>query len=112
MLDKLRENRDRERLDNIELVLGTETDPKLTPNSLDLALLVDVYHELSHPAEMIEGIRAALKPARRLVLVVYRGDDLAVPIQPRVKEYYRVALAEIVPMGLRHLDALCFLPRQ
>jgi len=112
MLDKLRENRDRERLDNIELVLGTETDPKLTPNSLDLALLVDVYHEFSHPAEMMEGIRAALKPAGRLVLVEYRGEDPAVPIKPLHKMTEPQVLEEIVPMGFRHLETLSFLPRQ
>jgi hypothetical protein len=74
--------------------------------------MVDVYHEFSHPAEMMEKIRAALKPAGRVVLVEYRGEDPSVPIKPLHKMTERQVLEEIVPCGFRHLETLRFLPRQ
>jgi hypothetical protein len=82
------------------------------PNSVDLVLLVDVYHEFSQPAAMMEKIRAALKPTARLVLVEYRGEDPSVPIKPLHKMTERQVLEEIVPMGFRHLETLDVLPRQ
>ena len=112
MLDELARSRDREGLQNIETILGTETDPKLLPDSVDLVLLVDVYHEFSQPAAMMEKIRAALKPTARLVLVEYRGEDPSVPIKPLHKMTERQVLEEIVPMGFRHLKTLDSLPRQ
>ena len=112
MLDQLKSRRDKEGLENIDLILGTETDPKLPVKSLDLALLVDVYHEFSRPSEMMEKIRAALKATGRLVLVEYRGEDPAVPIKPLHKMTERQVLDEINPMGFRHVETLNFLPRQ
>ena len=112
MLDLLAENKNKAGLDNIDLILGTETDPRLSVASVDLVLMVDVYHELSHPAEMMEKIRAALKPAGRLVLVEYRGEDPSVPIKPLHKMTERQVIEEIVPCGFRHLETLRFLPRQ
>jgi SAM-dependent methyltransferase len=67
---------------NVKTVLGTITDPKLPPDSLDLALMVDVYHEFEHPYEMLAAIVRALKPGGRLVFVEFRGGDPAVPIKP------------------------------
>jgi len=112
MLDELARSRDREGLQNIDTILGTVTDPKLLPNTVDLVLLVDVYHEFSQPAAMMEKIRAALKPKARLVLVEYRGEDPSVPIKPLHKMTERQVLEEIVPMGFRHLETLNVLPRQ
>ena len=60
MLDLLKKNRDQAGLKNIELVLGTETDADLPPTAVDLALLVDVYHEFQQPEEMIAAVRASL----------------------------------------------------
>jgi ubiquinone/menaquinone biosynthesis C-methylase UbiE len=112
MLDLLIESRDRAGLDNVEPILGTPTDPRLLPNSIDLALLVDVYHEFSAPEAMMEKIRAALKPSGRLVLVEYRGEDPTVPIRPLHKMTEHQVLDEIVPLGFRHLETLGMLPRQ
>ena len=61
-----------EHLSNVEIVQGTETDARLPDNAIDLALLVDVYHELWHPQEMLRSIRRSLKPNGELVLVEYR----------------------------------------
>ena len=66
---------------NIETVLGTESDPRLDPASVDLILLVDAYHEFSYPREMGLAMANALKPGGRLVLIEYRGEDPNVPIK-------------------------------
>ncbi len=67
---------------NVKPVLGTAADPRLPAGKLDLVLMVDVYHELEYPYEMLGAIARALKPGGRLVFVEYRGNDPAVPIKP------------------------------
>ena len=67
---------------NVNAVLGTLTDPRLPAGSLDLALMVDVYHELEFPYEMLVAIVRALKSGGRLAFVEYRGNDPTVPIKP------------------------------
>jgi SAM-dependent methyltransferase len=69
-------------VENVVPVLGTITDPKLPDNSVDLALMVDVYHEFSHPYEMMQAICRALKPGGRVAFVEYRAEDPEVPIKP------------------------------
>jgi len=112
MLDLLKKNRDRAGLKNIELVLGTETDADLPPAAVDLALLVDVYHEFQKPEQMITAIRGALRPEGVLVLVEYRGEDPSVPIKPEHKMTVEQVLKEIEPMGFRLRKKLDFLPWQ
>ena len=85
MLDMLKERADKEKLSNIELVLGTETDPKLPDTSCDLILLVDVYHEFSEPAAMLAAMKKSLKPGGQIVLVEFRAEDPNVPIKPEHK---------------------------
>ena len=63
-------------------MLGTTTDPRLPAGALDLALMVDVYHEFEFPYEMLASIVRALKAGGRLVFVEFRGNDPAVPIKP------------------------------
>lgn len=67
---------------NIVPILGDTDNVKLTPASIDLAVLVDVYHELAYPYEVMRSLIRALKPGGRVVLVEYRGEDPAVPIKP------------------------------
>ena len=112
MLDQLEINRKQEGLKNIELVLSTPTDPRLPRAAIDLALLVDVYHEFQQPEEMVAGIRASLKPEGVLVLVEYRGEDPSVPIKPEHKMTVAQVLREIEPMGFRLRKKLDFLPWQ
>lgn len=59
---------------NVRPVLGTITDPMLPRGSLDLILMVDVYHEFDHPFEMVDAMCRALKPGGRMVFVEYRRD--------------------------------------
>jgi len=82
MLRELEARLGREGITNVLTRLGTEIDPGLAPRSRDLVLPVDVYHELSHPYEMMQAVCRALKPGGRLVLVEYRANDPAVPIKP------------------------------
>jgi len=69
-------------LTQIEPLLGAEDDVKLPASSVDLAVMVDVYHELAFPYEMLASIVHALKPGGRLVFVEYRAEDPQVPIKP------------------------------
>jgi len=85
MIEMLKENIARKGLKNIIPINSSYSDPKLPPNTCDLILLVDVYHEFSHPVQMLAGMRAALKPGGQLVLVEFRAEDHNVPIKPEHK---------------------------
>ncbi len=85
MLDLLRKRMAAARLANIVPVLGTETDPKLPTGHFDLIVLVDVYHEFSHPEAMLAAIRRALRPGGQVALAEFRAEDPNVPIQPAHK---------------------------
>lgn len=91
MLDILQRRIAAERLDNVTAVLGTPEDPRLPKASLDLALMVDVYHELSAPQTFVRRLRDALKPDGRLVLVEYRREDPRIPI----REEHKMSVAEV-----------------
>ena len=64
----------REHLANIETLLGTPDDPKLTPDSLDAALMLKVYHEIAHPQPLLANLRAALKPGARFGIIDKNGN--------------------------------------
>jgi SAM-dependent methyltransferase len=80
MIDLLNRRKAAERLDNITAVLGGVDDPRLPPRSIDLALMVDVYHELAAPQIFLRRLREALKPDGRLVLLEFRKEDPQIPI--------------------------------
>ena len=112
MLALLEENMEARGLKNVRPVLGSETDPGLPASSLDLALMVDVYHEFSYPYEMIEAITRALKPGGRLVFVEYRGEDPAVPIKPLHKMKEEQVRREASVHPLEWVENRADLPRQ
>ena len=112
MLDIIRDKMARERLTNIELVLGTPADPRLPRAAVDMALLVDVYHEFSEPQTMLRRIREALKPGGRLVLLEYRGEDPRVPILPAHKMTVAQAKTEVEAEGFTLTDVKEDLPWQ
>ncbi len=97
---------------NVETVLGSIEDPKLAPESIDLALLVDAYHEFSHPHEMMSALVRALRPGGRIVLVEYRGEDPSVPILPLHKMTEAQAVKEMATVGLHLLQNFSLLPQQ
>jgi ubiquinone/menaquinone biosynthesis C-methylase UbiE len=82
MLAELTQRLGQAGITNVTAVLGTVKDPKLPPASLDLALMVDVYHEFEFPYEMMQAICRAVKPGGRVALVEYRGEDPSIPIKP------------------------------
>lgn len=112
MLDIMRAKQKSNGIDNIEYVLGTEQDPRLPANRVDLAIMVDVYHEFNYPREMMEKIVASLKEGGRVVLVEYRGEDPNVPIKPRHKMTAAQAEKEMKAVGMRLLENKDILPRQ
>ena len=97
---------------NVETVLGTITDPKLPSNGVDLILIVDAYHEFSHPFEMGTAMADALKPEGKLILIEYRAEDRSVPIKPLHKMSENQAIDEMRAIGLKHLRTEDFLPQQ
>lgn len=82
MLDLINAKAKKDKVANIETILGKKDDPKLKKESCDLILMVDVYHEFSHPYEMTEKMVAALKPGGRLAFVEFKANDPKVPIKP------------------------------
>jgi len=112
MLEKLAANARRQKVDNIVRVLGTESDPKLPAEKLDLVILVDVYHEFSRPQRMLDRIRDSLKPGGRLVLLEYRKEDPSVPIRPEHKMSVDEVKAEVTPEGYRFEKVSDILPWQ
>lgn len=99
-------------MSNIVPHLGTQTDPGLPPGEVDAVLMVDAYHEFSHPREVMAGIVEALSDNGRVLLVEYRGEDPSVPIKPLHKMTVEQASREMSAAGLRLAKLHNDLPRQ
>ena len=99
-------------ISNVEPILGSETDPQLPAERVDLALLVDAYHEFAYPREMMQAIVQSLKPDGRVVLVEYRRENPLVAIKPLHKMSQRQAKAELAAVGLTWLETKSVLPQQ
>lgn len=97
---------------NVVPVLGTVMDPKLPPSSVDLVLMVDVYHEFDHPREMMQAVARALKPGGRVVLVEFRAEDPAVPIKRVHKMSEAQAKREMAAVPLEWVETIGVLPWQ
>ena len=91
MIDLLDRRIRSEGLANVTTVLGGMDDPKLPANSIDLAIMVDVYHELQQPQIFLQRLKAAFKPGGRLVLLEFRKEDPKVPIL----EVHKMSVAEV-----------------
>ena len=85
-------------LGQIKPVQGSATAVKLAAASIDLALMVDVYHELEFPYEVLASIVQALKPGGRVVFVEYRAEDASVPIKP----LHKMSEAQVKTEAARH----------
>jgi ubiquinone/menaquinone biosynthesis C-methylase UbiE len=112
MLEMLRRRLEREKIGNVTLVLGDIDDPKLPDASVDLALMVDVYHELARPQLMLQKLRQALRPGGRLVLVEYRKEDPSIPIRLEHKMTVKEARLELEAEGFTLAKVDESLPRQ
>jgi len=96
----------------VKPVLGTSTDPKLPRASVNMVLMVDVYHEFDHPFEMIEAICKSLKPGGRIVFVEFRGEDPKVPIKPVHKMTEAQVRKEMSVHPLEWVETIDSLPQQ
>jgi ubiquinone/menaquinone biosynthesis C-methylase UbiE len=101
MLNLLRERVEHEGLANVTPILGSVHDPRLPSGSVDLVLLVDVYHEFSHPEHMLAAIKRSLKPSGLIVMVEFREEDPEVPIKPEHKMSKTQILKELTANGFR-----------
>lgn len=112
MLDLLAVRMKERGVKNVRGVLGTIEDPKLPEGRMDLVIMVDVYHEFSHPYEMLRQITRSLKPGGRVVFVEYRAEDPEVPI----KRLHKMSEAQVRREALIHdlewVETLKDLPRQ
>jgi len=97
---------------NVLPVQGEVNDPRLPADTLDLELMVDVYHEFSEPQTMLRHLRAALKPDGRLVLLEYRKEDPSIPIRPDHKMSVSEAKLELEAEGFTLSQVNESLPRQ
>jgi ubiquinone/menaquinone biosynthesis C-methylase UbiE len=97
---------------NVVSVLGSDTTVKLPPASVDLAIMVDVYHELAYPSEVLDSIVGALKPGGHIVFVEYRAEDPAIAIKPLHKMSERQVRREATAHGLRWERSIESLPIQ
>ncbi len=112
MLDMLRERAGARRVTNVKPILGALHDPNLPAGEVDLVLLVDVYHEFSHPPEMLTAIRNSLSPTGRVALVEFRTEDPAVPIKPLHKMAQAQCVKEFTANKLKLVGQFDELPWQ
>jgi ubiquinone/menaquinone biosynthesis C-methylase UbiE len=112
MLDLLAKKMADRGISNVKGVLGTVTDPKLPVHSVDLVLMVDVYHEFDHPFEMVQAICRALKPGGRVAFVEFRAEDPKVPIKEVHKMSEAQVRKEMSAQPLEWVETIATLPWQ
>ncbi len=97
---------------NVKTVLGNDKSPELPPATIDLALFVDVYHELEWPSEMMASLITSMKPGGKIVLVEYKAEKKRLPIARLHKMTEAQVRLEMEALGLVFIDNLDVLPRQ
>nr|WP_081441575.1 class I SAM-dependent methyltransferase [Pirellula staleyi] len=112
MLKFLNERADAAEISNLSPILGTFTDPRLPKGKLDLVLMVDVYHEFSHPEQMLAAIRNSLSEKGLAVLVEFRSEDPKVPIKAEHKMSKEQILKELPANGFKLVKEFDGLPWQ
>lgn len=108
----LQERARREGATNVEVIRGAEKSPHLPDTSVDLAIMVDVYHELSYPAEMLQALHKALRKGGYLLLLEYRAEDPSIPIKELHKLSVAQAKKELAANGFVLAEQKEFLPIQ
>jgi ubiquinone/menaquinone biosynthesis C-methylase UbiE len=97
---------------NVEVVKGGTQSPNLPANSIDYALMVDVYHELEYPQEMLKAIKESLKPGGKLILMEYRAEDESIQIIPLHKTSIKQLRKELEANGFKLVGKSDSLPIQ
>ena len=100
MLALLEAERDKYNINNIETVIGTDREPNLPNESIDMAVMFDAYHEFAYPREMMEGLIKALKPDGQIVLAEYRAENPLVLIKKHHKMSQKQVKKELESVGL------------
>ena len=114
MLKRLKANCEKLKVTNVEPVKSTEKASNLKPNSVDLIVMVDVYHEFEFPYEMLLDLSKTLKVGGRIAFVEYRKEDPTVPIKEvhKMSEAQVRKEAELPELGLKWTETIAVLPRQ
>jgi ubiquinone/menaquinone biosynthesis C-methylase UbiE len=112
MIATLRRRIAAQKIANVEIVKGAESDPHLPANSVNVVLMVDVYHELAYPFEVMTAVGKALKPGGRVVFVEYRKEDPKVQIKELHKMSVEQLEKEMQAVGFRRLQTVETLPIQ
>lgn len=112
MIAELRKRIEKNKFANVEVVKGAESDPKLPEASVDLLIMVDVYHELEYPFEVMSAVKKSLKPGGRVALVEFRKEDPEVPIKEVHKMSEAQIAKEMAAVGLHPLETIGILPWQ
>lgn len=112
MLDIIKSLKQEKNISNVEPILATVSNPNLPPESVDLAIMVDAYHEFEYPLEVMQGIIKALKPGGRVVLVEYRAENLFVMIKALHKMSQKQVKKEMQAVGLIWRETKNLLPQQ
>jgi ubiquinone/menaquinone biosynthesis C-methylase UbiE len=112
MLSLIEQRKKADKVTNIDTVLASQKHPNIPAASVDVVLLVDAYHECSHPREVMEAVVKGLKPGGRVVLVEYRGEDRTVLIKPLHKMTQQQVKKEMNAVGLQWLRSDHYLPQQ
>lgn len=112
MLDIIAQRVREQSLSNVELIESTPSDPRLPEMGVDVALIVDSYHEFSHPQEMLEGLFRGLKPGGHLVVVEYRGEDPTIDVDEKHRMTEAQIRLEMEAAGFEWVETRDFLPQQ
>ena len=112
MLAAMERKKDAGNIKNVSLIKGSEKSANLPENSIDKVLIVDVYHEMAYPKEMMASIKKARRPEGKLYLIEYRGEDPKVPIKKLHKMTEAQAVKELEAFGFRLKENIGNLPWQ
>ncbi len=112
MLKLLRDRMEQHGIDNITPILGSYHHPRLPPEQVDIMFCVDVYHEFSHPEQMLKAMRDSLRPEGVVVLLEFRTEDPDVPIKRLHKMSKKQIMKEFPPNGFKLVKQYDELPWQ
>ena len=102
----------REGFNNVLYVHGKTADPGLPASALDAVLIVDAYHEIANPVNLLQHLGASLKPAGRIGIVgsTLEGGGPGPPLNQRVDA--QKVIDEASHAGLRLVSRETFLDFQ